>query len=138
GIPARRSCVPVSGVLAWELTVGSWYGRAVWEAVAEAGAEFHIAPYGTETMHVLRAEKGFIMVGQETDGTVTPQDVGMDWIIAEHKEFIGKRSFLRADNMRQDRKQLVSVLPEDRKSTRLNSSHVSISYAVFCLKKKTR
>src|SRR5699024_11642604 len=28
-------------------------------------------------------------------------------------------------------------LPRDRKSTRLNSSHVSISYAVFCLKKKT-
>src|SRR5699024_12861778 len=27
---------------------------------------------------------------------------------------------------------------QDRKSTRLNSSHVSISYAVFCLKKKTR
>src|SRR5437868_12251789 len=27
--------------------------------------------------------------------------------------------------------------PQDRKSTRLNSSHVSISYAVFCLKKKT-
>src|SRR5690606_29320252 len=28
--------------------------------------------------------------------------------------------------------------PEDRKSTRLNSSHVKISYAVFCLKKKRR
>src|SRR5690349_23574301 len=27
--------------------------------------------------------------------------------------------------------------PRDRKSTRLNSSHVEISYAVFCLKKKT-
>src|SRR5690625_6898203 len=31
---------------------------------------------------------------------------------------------------------LVRVLPQDRKSTRLNSSHVAISYAVFCLKKK--
>src|SRR5207249_11326128 len=30
------------------------------------------------------------------------------------------------------------MTPEDRKSTRLNSSHVSISYAVFCLKKKRR
>src|SRR5699024_11458880 len=31
-----------------------------------------------------------------------------------------------------------NLLSEDRKSTRLNSSHVSISYAVFCLKKKKR
>ena len=113
GIPARASRISFSGELAWEVTVDSWYGLAVWEAVAEAGAEFHITPYGTETMHVLRAEKGFLVVGQETDGTVTPQDVGMDWIIAEHKDFIGKRSILRADNMRQDRKQLVSVLPDD-------------------------
>src|SRR5690554_7011833 len=30
------------------------------------------------------------------------------------------------------------VLEEDRKSTRLNSSHVRISYAVFCLKKKKK
>src|SRR5690606_40019751 len=29
-------------------------------------------------------------------------------------------------------------LPQDRKSTRLNSSHVKISYAVFCLKKKKK
>src|SRR5947199_2430261 len=29
-------------------------------------------------------------------------------------------------------------IPEDRKSTRLNSSHLGISYAVFCLKKKKR
>ena len=34
-------------------------------------------PYGTETMHVLRAEKGYIIVGQDTDGTVTPDDAGL-------------------------------------------------------------
>lgn len=113
GIPARASRISFSGELAWEIAVESWYGMAVWEAVAEAGAEFNITPYGTETMHVLRAEKGFIVVGQETDGTVTPQDVGMEWILAKHKDFIGKRSFLRADNVREDRKQLVSVLPDD-------------------------
>ena len=113
GIPARASRISFSGELAWEIAVESWYGLAVWEAVAEAGAEFDITPYGTETMHVLRAEKGFIVVGQETDGTVTPQDAGMEWILAKHKDFIGKRSFARADNVREDRKQLVSVLPDD-------------------------
>lgn len=113
GIPVRASRISFSGELAWELAVESFYAMAVWEAVAQAGAEFNITPYGTETMHVLRAEKGFIVVGQETDGTVTPQDAGMEWIVSKHKDFIGKRSFSRADNVREDRKQLVSVLPDD-------------------------
>ena len=44
---------------------------------------FNITPYGTEAMHVLRAEKGFIIVGQETDGSVTPVDLDMDWIVSK-------------------------------------------------------
>ena len=60
-----------------------------------AGADFGITPYGTETMHVLRAEKGYPIVGQDTDGTVTPQDAGMEWIVSKVKDFVGKRSFAR-------------------------------------------
>lgn len=93
--------------------MASWYGLQVWEDVAAAGAPYGITPYGTETMHVLRAEKGFIIVGQDTDGTVTPQDAGMSWVISQRKDFIGKRSYSRPDNLREDRKQLVSVLPKD-------------------------
>jgi len=63
---------------------------------------------------VLRAEKGFIIVGQDTDGTVTPQDVGMDWVVSKVKDFVGSRSYSRVDNQREDRKHLVSVLPVDR------------------------
>jgi sarcosine oxidase subunit alpha len=65
-------------------------------------------------MHVLRAEKGYPIVGQDTDGTVTPQDAGMEWVVSKAKEFIGKRSYARADASREDRKHLVSVLPVDR------------------------
>ena len=73
-----------------------------------------VTPYGTETMHVLRAEKGYPIIGQETDGTVTPQDLGMDWIVSKTKpDFLGKRSFSRADTSRADRKQLVGLLPAD-------------------------
>lgn len=114
GIPARICRISFSGELAFEINVATWYGPVVWEAVAEAGAEFGITPYGTETMHVLRAEKAFIIVGQDTDGTVTPQDAGMDWVVSKVKDFVGKRSFSRPDNQREDRKQLVSVLPVDR------------------------
>ena len=42
-----------------------------------AGEPLGITPYGTETLHVLRAEKGYPIIGQETDGTVTPDDLGL-------------------------------------------------------------
>ncbi|MFL4478697.1 sarcosine oxidase subunit alpha family protein [Paeniglutamicibacter sp. ORCA_105] len=118
GIEARVCRISFSGELAYEINVPSWYGLKVWEDVAEAGEEFNITPYGTETMHVLRAEKGFIIVGQDTDGTVTPQDASMEWVVSKVKDFVGKRSFDRVDNKREDRKQLVTVLPAD-KSLRL-------------------
>ncbi|KAA5831308.1 2Fe-2S iron-sulfur cluster-binding protein [Saccharopolyspora hirsuta] len=111
GIPARISRISFSGELAYEINVPSWYGLALWEAVGEAGQDLGITPYGTETMHVLRAEKGFVIVGQDTDGTVTPQDLGMDWVVSKRKDFVGKRSFARPDTARADRKQLVGLLP---------------------------
>ncbi|GAA3328247.1 sarcosine oxidase subunit alpha family protein [Paeniglutamicibacter sulfureus] len=114
GIEARICRISFSGELAYEINVPSWYGLKVWEDVAEAGEEFNITPYGTETMHVLRAEKGFIIVGQDTDGTVTPQDASMEWVVSKVKDFVGKRSFDRVDNRREDRKQLVTVLPADK------------------------
>ena len=118
GIPARICRISFSGELAFEINVSGWYGRRVWEDVFAAGAEFGITPYGTETMHVLRAEKGYPIVGQDTDGTVTPQDAGMDWIVSKVKDFVGSRSYTRADNIRPDRKQMVGLLPVDR-TTRL-------------------
>lgn len=118
GVPARVCRISFSGELAYEVNVPSWYGRAVWEEVREAGRPYGITPYGTETMHVLRAEKGFIIVGQDTDGTVTPQDAGMSWVVSRRKDFIGKRSHERPDTVRPDRKHLVGLLPEDR-TTRL-------------------
>ncbi|WP_454698461.1 sarcosine oxidase subunit alpha family protein [Arthrobacter humicola] len=113
GVQARVCRISFSGELAYEINVPSWYGLNTWEAVAAAGAEFNITPYGTETMHVLRAEKGYPIVGQDTDGTVTPQDAGMEWIVSKAKDFIGKRSYTRTDASREDRKHLVSVLPVD-------------------------
>jgi len=117
GIPARIMRVSFSGELAYEITVASWYALAVWQAVFAAGQPHGITPYGTETMHVLRAEKGYPIVGQDTDGTVTPQDLGMGWIVSKKKpDFVGKRSFTRADTSRSDRRQLVGVVPVDGRS----------------------
>ncbi|HLU71237.1 MAG TPA: glycine cleavage T C-terminal barrel domain-containing protein, partial [Nonomuraea sp.] len=110
GVPGRVFRISFSGELAYEVNVPWPYGRALWETVLDLGA----VPYGTETMHVLRAEKGFPIVGQETDGTVTPQDLGMAWIVSRRKpDFVGKRSHARPDTARTGRKRLVGLLTED-------------------------
>jgi sarcosine oxidase subunit alpha len=115
GIPARIARVSFSGELAYELNVDARFGLALWEAVMAAGEPFGITPYGTEAMHVLRAEKGYVIVGQDTDGTVTPHDLGMSWIVNETKgDFLGRRSLRRPDTVRPDRKQLVGLLPVER------------------------
>ncbi len=112
GTTARVARISFSGELAFEINVPTTYGLAIWEAVFAAGQPFGITPYGTEAMHVLRAEKGYFIVGQETDGTVTPLDLGLNWMIAD-KEFVGRRSLRRSDMLREDRKQLVGILPVD-------------------------
>ena len=114
GVPARLFRVSFTGEAGFEINAPAGHGQAVWDAVMQAGAPFGITPYGTEAMHVLRAEKGYIIVGQETDGTVTPADVGLDWTIARSKpDFVGKRSLVRPDMLRADRLQLVGLLTAD-------------------------
>ena len=114
GVPTRLFRVSFTGELGFEVNVPSAYGLAVWQRLMEAGAEYDIVPYGTEALHVLRAEKGYIIVGQETDGTQTPHDMGMDWAIGRKKpDFIGRRSLGRPDMLVPNRKQLVGLLTTD-------------------------
>ncbi|ETX14341.1 sarcosine oxidase subunit alpha [Roseivivax halodurans JCM 10272] len=120
GIPARVFRISFSGELSFEVAVPANKGRALWDKLFEAGEEFGVTPYGTEALHVMRAEKGFIMIGDETDGTVIPQDLGLHWAISKKKEdYIGKRAQARSHMDNPDRWQLVgletldgSVLPE--------------------------
>ncbi|RVU27995.1 FAD-dependent oxidoreductase [Streptomyces antnestii] len=117
GIPARVCRISFSGELAYEVNVPAWDAITVWKALIAAGDSFGITPYGTETMHVLRAEKAYPIIGQDTDGTVTPQDLGMSWVVSKKKpDFVGKRSFAREENQRGDRKQLVGLLPADERT----------------------
>jgi sarcosine oxidase subunit alpha len=113
GIKARIMRISFSGERSYEVNVPAANGLEVWTAIHAAGAEFGITPYGTETMHVLRAEKGFVIVGQDTDGSVTPIDLGMAGMVAKTKDCLGKRSLSRSDTVRLDRKQLVGLLTDD-------------------------
>jgi len=113
-IKCRVMRISFTGEQSYEINVQANYGKSVWEKCMKAGKEFNITPYGTETMHLLRAEKGFIIVGQDTDATMTPIDLQMNWIVSKKKyDFIGKRSLYRSDTMRDDRKQLVGLLTEN-------------------------
>ena len=113
GCAVRVLRVSFSGELAYEINVESDLAPAMWQTMIDAGKRYGITPYGTETMHVLRAEKGFIIVGQDTDGSVTPLDLGMDWLLSRDKDYLGKRSLDRPDCRRPDRKQLVGLLCEE-------------------------
>uniref|UniRef100_UPI0025D38D87 glycine cleavage T C-terminal barrel domain-containing protein n=1 Tax=uncultured Nitratireductor sp. TaxID=520953 RepID=UPI0025D38D87 len=116
GVPARLFRMSFTGERGFEINVPADYGRAVWEAVWAEGEKHGACAYGTETMHVLRAEKGFIIVGQETNGTVTPHDAGLSWAIGKKKlDFVGMRGLARPDLIAPDRKQLVGLKTTDPK-----------------------
>jgi sarcosine oxidase subunit alpha len=113
-VKCRVMRISFTGEFCYEINVPASYANSLWKKCMSAGKKYNITPYGTEAMHVLRAEKGFIIVGQETDGSVTPIDLGMNWIVSKKKyDFIGKRALYRSDTIKEDRKQLVGILTKD-------------------------
>jgi sarcosine oxidase subunit alpha len=116
GVPARLFRVSFTGEAGFEINVPVDYGQAVLEAVWANAEPLGACAYGTETMHVLRAEKGYIIVGQDTDGTVTPDDAGLSWAVSKKKtDFVGIRGLKRIDLTKEGRKQLVGLVTKDPK-----------------------
>ncbi|QNH36291.1 sarcosine oxidase subunit alpha [Aminobacter sp. MDW-2] len=114
GVPTRLFRMSFTGDRGFEVNVPADYGRAVWEALWAEGQKHGACAYGTEAMHVLRAEKGYIIVGQDTDGTVTPNDAGLDWAVGKKKtDFVGIRGMTRPDLVAKGRKQLVGLKTKD-------------------------
>ena len=109
GLPARVFRIGYTGELSYEIAVPAGRAMDLWRALAERG----VMPFGTEAMHVLRAEKGYLAIGQETDGTVTPNDLEMEWILSRKKDFIGRRSLARKGMRDPMRKRLVGLRTED-------------------------
>ena len=114
GLPARLFRVSFTGEIGFEVNVPSPMAMQLWERLWQEGQRYGITAYGTETMHVLRAEKGYIIVGQDTDGTVTPYDAGMGWAVGKSKpDFVGKRGLARPDLVAKNRRHLVGLLTQD-------------------------
>ena len=116
GVPTRLFRMSFTGDRGFEVNVPADYGQAVWEALWAEGQKHGACAYGTESMHVLRAEKGYIIVGQDTDGTVTPDDAGLEWAVGKKKaDFVGIRGMKRPDLVDKGRRQLVGLKTKDPK-----------------------
>jgi sarcosine oxidase subunit alpha len=114
GVPLRLFRVSFSGERGYEVNVPAGHGCEVWEALWERACAMGGIAYGTEAMRSLRMEKGFIVVGQDTDGNVTPDDAGLSWAIGKKKaDFVGKRSLSRSGINTTGRRQLVGLLTDD-------------------------
>ena len=114
GVPAMIFRVSFTGELGYEINVPADYGAEVWRAIWASGQAHGMCTYGTEAMHVLRAEKGYIIVGQDTDGTMTPDDAGVSWAVGKNKpEFVGMVSLRKPALQDPRRKQLVGLLTVD-------------------------
>ncbi|WP_352592894.1 2Fe-2S iron-sulfur cluster-binding protein [Mesorhizobium sp. M0028] len=93
GIPARVFRVGFIGELGYEIHVPSRFGSDLWRAIWGAGQALGIRPFGLEAQRLMRLEKGHVIIGQDTDGMTTPEELDMSWAVANSKPFfIGKRS----------------------------------------------
>ncbi|MEM5543090.1 sarcosine oxidase subunit alpha family protein [Sulfitobacter sp. AS92] len=114
GFKVRVFRISFSGELSYEIAVEAGQGHAFWDALLIAGHDLGVMPYGTECLHILRAEKGFIMIGDETDGTVIPQDLGLNWAISKKKDdYLGKRAQERSHMQDPTRWKLVGLETTD-------------------------
>ena len=110
GFDCRAYRISFSGELSYEIAVLAAQGRAFWDALLAAGESFGIMPYGTEALHIMRAEKGYIKIGDETEGTVIPQDLGHNRAISKKKDdILGKRAQERLHMVSPDRWKLVGL-----------------------------
>ena len=114
GIACRIARVSFTGERSYEISVPASYARALWRRLLTLGTPLGIMPYGIESLSVLRAEKGYILIGTDTDGMTLPVDLGLEGPLRTKKvDFVGKRSLLTPDALRPDRRQMVGLLPED-------------------------
>lgn len=116
GVPARLFRVSFTGEVSFEINVPADRAEPVWDALMQVGAPLGLKPVGIEAWMVLRTEKGFLHVGVDTDGVTNAVDAGFVKSVERPVDFIGKRSMLRANDLRSDRLQFVGLEPLDGKA----------------------
>jgi sarcosine oxidase subunit alpha len=110
GAPLRIARVSFTGDRSYELSVPATRARALHARIAEKLPGFGGGLLGLEALMILRAEKGFVVVGKDTDGTTMPHDLGASGPRDRRKdEYIGRRSLFTPAAQDKTRKQLVGL-----------------------------
>lgn len=110
----RLTRVSFTGDLSYEISVRQDLAADLWDRLCAAATGLGGGPVGIEAIMILRAEKGFIVIGKDSDGMTRPMDLGMSGPLAAKKvEFIGRRSLFLEEAQRRDRNQLVGLVPAD-------------------------
>jgi methylglutamate dehydrogenase subunit C len=122
GIPARLFRISFSGELAYEIGVPNRYGDALIRAIMLAGEEFGITPYGLEALSTMRIEKGHV-AGGELNGQTTPRDLGLEKMVSQKKDCIGKIMSERPAMLEPDRPTLVGFKPVNPKEMLTGGAH---------------
>ena len=124
GAPARVARVSFTGDRSYEISVPSSKAKALHETMTEAGRTLDAVALGSEALLLLRAEKGYIIAGKDTDGTTMPHDLGVTAPRDRRKgEFVGKRSLFTENAARQDRPQGVGLTVADGQAPLPTGAH---------------
>ncbi len=110
GKQVRLARVSFTGDLSFEISIAAGHVASLWQGVARAGARVGAVPLGVEALAILRAEKGFIIVGKDTDGETMPHDLGFG--VPRRKKraaFVGDRGLHSEAANRQDRRVLTGL-----------------------------
>ena len=116
GIACRIARISFSGELAYEVYVPSDFGPAMMDLLWGAAEPLGGCLYGLEALGAMRIEKGHV-TGAELDGRVTIDDAGLGKMASPKKSFIGSALRKRPELLREDRPQLVGIVPKDRSQT---------------------
>ncbi len=108
--PARVARVSFTGDASFEVSVPLSKAETLWQDLCAAGQPYGAGPIGIEALSVLRAEKGYIIIGKDTDGTTMPHDLGFSIPRLRKKTpFVGDRSLHTSAANALDRRQLVGL-----------------------------
>jgi len=114
GEPVRVARVSFTGDRSYEISIRADRAEPLWARLREAGKAFDAVLIGLEALMILRAEKGYIVIGKDTDGTTLPHDLGVEGPRAKRQnELVGRRSLFTEEASRGDRLQFVGLtVPE--------------------------
>ncbi|MGB3900588.1 MAG: sarcosine oxidase subunit alpha family protein [Mesorhizobium sp.] len=114
GEEVRIARVSFTGDRSYEISIRADRADALWARMQREGGSLEAVTIGLEALMILRAEKGYIVIGKDTDGSTMPQDLGLDGPRRKRTtEFVGRRSLFAEEGERGDRKQLVGLsVPE--------------------------